>query len=379
MKTYRIQNLRKAKKQEPAQRNQNNREFFESRVQRKCEKCEEEENVQKKTNGEPDGSSKGFFGHLMNTLGTKGEFLPSRKRKFFENSMGDNFGNVKLHRDREAANAAGEIGAKAFTWKNHIVVNPEYLREGEVEGNQLLAHELKHVQQQKSGKHKIQMSPEENSGKSFEEGGKDMPVAEAATLETEAEREEERMLFPQAVPDFQTFGKPYHTKVYGNTISFRGTTDAVFNGGVGTTRNLKRTAAEDCENCAADDCWHYTGRLHINYHVSTTVTLPQVPEGLTECQQRRVRDGIDNILAPHEQDHVNAFNQYNGNVVLPVNYTGCSAGFEEYVQELHEINATQRQAAAQAASDALDPFHFTVDLDCGEDTTVPGDDAESQE
>lgn len=379
MKYFRRIKTRKAKKQEPSQRNRNNREFFEARVQRKCEKCEEEEKVQKKTNREPAGSSQGFIGHLMNTLDTKGDFIPTRKRKFFESSMGDNFGNVKLHRDREAANAAGEIGAKAFTWKNHIVVNPEYFREGEVKGNQLLAHELKHVQQQKSGKHKIQMSPEENKEESLDEGGKDVPVAEAATMENEAEKEEERILVPQSVPDFQTFGKPYHTRVYGNTVSFRGTTDANFNGGVGTTRNLKRTASQDCENCAADDCWHYTGQLHINYSVSTTVTLPQVPEGLTDCQHRRVRDGIDNILAPHEQDHVNAFNRYNGSIVLPVNYTGCSAGFEEYVQQLHDTNATQRQAAAQAASDALDPFHFTVDLDCEEDTAVPDDDPGSQE
>jgi hypothetical protein len=100
------------------------------------------------------------------------------------------------------------------------------------------------------------------------------------------------------------------------------------------------------------------------------VSLPDVPEGLTDCQHERVRNAIDNVLAPHEQDHVNAFHQYNGTVTLPIDYTGCSAGIQEYVQGLHDANAVSRRATVQAASDALDPFHISVDLDCEDESAT---------
>ncbi|MBT8184471.1 MAG: hypothetical protein KJN76_06505, partial [Eudoraea sp.] len=155
-----------------------------------------------------------------------------------------------------------------------------------------------------------------------------------------------------------------------NSVSFEGETNATFDGGVGSTRNLTRAPAQDCVGCTENDCFRYNGQLKIDYSVSTTVTLPDIPEGLTECQHQRVRNAIDNVLAPHEQDHVNAFNQYNGSVTLPINYTGCSAGIQEYVQGLHDANAAARRTSVQAASDALDPFHVSVDMDCEDESAV---------
>ncbi len=375
MKTKSISRKRRAKKQQPSQKKHQNEAFFEAHVQRKCEKCEEEKEkkgVQKKSDKQSAHSPKSFFGHFMNNIDSKGSSLSTGKRTFFENRMQDNFGSVKVHRDEEAAQASKEIGAKAFAWQNHIVMNNHYYQEGSLEEKQLLAHELKHVQQQKGGKKIIQMMPKEGGEESTEASSD--PVAEE--MEKEAEMEEEKVMTPESLSDLYTSGTSFTKTVFGNSVSFQGQTDATFNGGVGTTRNLSRTPAENCVNCAENDCWHYTGQLVITYSVSTSVTLPKVPQGLTDCQHVRVRSAIDSELAPHEQDHVTAFIQYNGTVTLPIDYTGCSAGIQEYVQQLHDENAMARRASAQAASDALDPFHVTVDMDCEDEP--PADSSDSK-
>jgi len=369
---------RRAKKQRPSQKHHQNDAFFESQVQRKCEKCEEEEkqNVQKKSVGHSSHKGKSFFGHFMNNINTKGSPLSKNQRTFFESRMQEYFGDVRLHTDQDASNAAKEIGAKAFTWQNHIVVNSSYFNANSLESQQLMAHELKHVRQQKEGKHKIQMMPEEESTPETDrEQSMDQEAQEGSretvASEMEAEQEEEKILEPETVPDFQTFGAPHTQTVFANSVTFRGKTDATFDGGIGSTRNLSRTPAEACAGCPDNDCWHYTGQLVINYSVSTSVNLPDVPEGLTECQHQRVRNAIDNVLVPHEQEHVTAFSQYNGTVTLFIDYTGCSDGIEGYVQGLHDANEAARQAAAQSASDTLDPFHVLVDLDCEDESTTP--------
>jgi hypothetical protein len=102
--------------------------------------------------------------------------------------------------------------------------------------------------------------------------------------------------------------------------------------------------------------------------VQTSVTLPSVSDfpGLTPCQQRRVQDAIDNILAPHEQEHVRAFETYNGTTRPAFDLTLCRSEFDGAIQRMFDAEAQARRAAAQAASDALDPFHFDVDLNCEE-------------
>jgi hypothetical protein len=362
------------KKLKPAQKNQSQGDFFEAQVQRKCEKCDEkeEEKVQKKANEQSSSANKSFFGHYMNQIDSKGSGISKSNRTFFENRMQDNFGNVKIHRNSEATNAAKEIGAKAFTYQNHIVLNNNYFNEDSVEGKQLLAHELKHVQQQKNGRHKIQMMPEkegttpteETAAPTQEDGLQDATGKEGLAMEKEAEQEEVKVMVPESMPNFQTFGRPSIKKVKGTSVSFEGETTATFNGGVGTAQNLTRTPAETCEGCAEGDCYHYTGQFQINYSVSTAVSLPPVPEGLRPCQHELVSNAINNELAQHEQAHVAAFNQYNGTVTLPIDYTGCSAGIQEYAQHLHEADAAAREARVNAASAALDPFHVSVDMDC---------------
>lgn len=44
--------------------------------------------------------------------------------------------------------------------------------------------------------------------------------------------------------------------------------------------------------------------------------------------------------------------------------TICRTDLDASIQALHDSIEGPRQSAAQAASDALDPFEFEVDLDC---------------
>jgi hypothetical protein len=151
-----------------------------------------------------------------------------------------------------------------------------------------------------------------------------------------------------------------------HSLRLQGRTNARFNGGSFRTANLTTRAGSGCSGCSGRDCVHVTGNLVTDYRVTTTVTLPRVSDfpDLTRCQQDRVQDAIDNVLGPHEQQHVSAFNNYNGTTSRPFDSTLCRAQFEDFIRGLVRQEEGPRRAAAQAASDALDPFNFDVDLDC---------------
>ena len=149
------------------------------------------------------------------------------------------------------------------------------------------------------------------------------------------------------------------------SVTLRGQTDASFSSSF-STANVRTTPATACDGCAGGECVTVSGTLISTFSVTTRVTLPSVSDfpDLTTCQRQRVRDGINNVLAPHEQQHVAAFRTYNGTVRTPFSLTLCRSDFDARVQALHDSVDSARQSSAQAASDALDPFEFTVDLDC---------------
>lgn len=155
----------------------------------------------------------------------------------------------------------------------------------------------------------------------------------------------------------------------GGSVRLEGRTDADFDGGSFETRNVRVSAAHGCDSCGAGDpCIRARGVLVARYHVTTTVTLPSAADfpDLTPCQRARVQHAIDTVLAPHEQRHVRAFRHYNGVVRTPFDVTLCRSAFDGTIRGLFDRQESARRAAAQAASDALDPFHFDVDIDCEE-------------
>lgn len=78
-----------------------------------------------------------------------GQHLPDETRQFFEAKMGQDFSEVKIHTNTEAANSARSINAQAYTTGNQIVFGNGRYSTVTNEGKYLLAHELTHVVQQR--------------------------------------------------------------------------------------------------------------------------------------------------------------------------------------------------------------------------------------
>lgn len=153
------------------------------------------------------------------------------------------------------------------------------------------------------------------------------------------------------------------------TVRLEGRTDADFDGGSFETQNVRVGEAQGCDACAeGDPCIRARGVLVARYHVTTTVTLPSADDfpDLTPCQRARVQHAIDTVLAPHEQEHVEAFRRYNGVTRTPFDITLCRNEFDSTIRSMFDSQESARRTDAQDASDRLDPFHFDVDIDCEE-------------
>jgi len=187
------------------------------------------------------------------------------------------------------------------------------------------------------------------------------------------------------MPTVQGTNAPRREVAHGGSVRLEGRTDADFGGSSFRTAGVHVARASGCDSCADSECVHATGTLVSTFLVRTAVTLPSVGDfpNLTACQRRRVRDAITNVLAPHEQEHVRAFRTYNGTTRTPVDLTLCRADFDSAIRDMFNSADQARQDAARAASAALDPFHFDVDLDCEEPAPraavpdAPGTDAAS--
>jgi hypothetical protein len=300
-------------------------------VQRKCDKCEQEDKklqrtaddkkeegkLQRKEAGTGSVSAAAGFAGKVSSGGTP---LSPALNSFFGGRMGADFSQVQIHTGTEAAAAAKSVNAKAYTVGNHIVFNQGQYQPGTYEGKKLIAHELTHVVQQQQGV---------VARKEVDEAGCD---------------------------DAQ--------------LNLEGNTDAVYNKGAGTMIGEKKKAAKDCEDCV-DDCVSITGTLAVPYDVQTTVTLPDVPDDLRPCQQKRVANVIKTKLAPHEQKHVAAFKTFNGKGLLPVKYKGCEGGYNSYLEDLAQAEFDRRKDIADKKSAALDPYSEDVDVCCKDtDTTT---------
>jgi len=194
--------------------------------------------------------------------------------------------------------------------------------------------------------------------------------------EEKGEREEEESPGSpvEPLPDVSGSGEPASAVAY--QLTLRGRTTASYSSSFSTS-DVTVTRAQGCQGCPSRKCVRARGTLVSTFTVTTTVTLPNVSDfpNLTQCQQQRVQDAITNQLAPHEQEHVVRFNQYNGTVRTPFDMTLCRDTFNGRVQALHDSIDSARQAAANAASASLDPFEINVDLNCQDprDTGAPPD------
>jgi hypothetical protein len=136
-------------------------------VQRSCAECssaptDDEPDVTVRREARAHDGAMGFEAspHFVATLdGARargGEALPGNVRTYMEPRFGQDFGDVRVHRDERASVLAEEVQARAFTVGSDL-----FFRDGEFQpeterGRILIAHELAHVIQQRAGARGVQ-------------------------------------------------------------------------------------------------------------------------------------------------------------------------------------------------------------------------------
>ncbi len=121
------------------------------RIQRKCTECEREEQAQRK---ETTGASSGFSAPpiVRQTLArSDGRPMDTGTLQFMESRFGQDFSQVRVHTDAQAAHSAAAIQARAYTSGRDIVFGQGQYQPSSERGRRLLAHELVHVGQQREG------------------------------------------------------------------------------------------------------------------------------------------------------------------------------------------------------------------------------------
>jgi len=80
-----------------------------------------------------------------------GSPLDRDTRGFMESRLGADFSDVRVHTDGKAAESARSVQAHAYTVGNDVVFQSDKYAPGSESGQRMLAHELTHVVQQRSG------------------------------------------------------------------------------------------------------------------------------------------------------------------------------------------------------------------------------------
>ncbi len=324
-----VHKMEEKKEEKEVQKMEDKKE--EKEVQKMDEKKEEKKVAMKVNGATPAAAQSSAYIH---SLDGKGNPLPDNTKQFFNQRLGHDFSAVKIHTGTEAEQSAKDLNAKAYAVDHNIVFNKGQYNPGTAEGNKLLAHELVHIIQNKKAKkiNRKEQHPDKEKEKTINVTGKSTTTKK----------------------------KVAHGNCEG--VEVHGQTDANYTNRFTTTVNAH--PSEVCEECTPPDCITARGTIVSTFAAHPVVTLPPVPSGLTPCETKAVAKFINTTLRNHEQRHVAAFNTYTGVVRTPYEYTGCQSGLEGYLQSIHDNIESQRAAAANASSDALDPFTRPIPCNC---------------
>ncbi len=101
--------------------------------------------------GGPQSQDTSAPGSVDSALSGSGSPLPTSVRENMEQRFGHDFSQVRVHSSNSAARSARDVNASAFTVGHDIVFGAGQFTPGTHEGQRLLAHELTHVVQQRTG------------------------------------------------------------------------------------------------------------------------------------------------------------------------------------------------------------------------------------
>lgn len=89
---------------------------------------------------------------VLDVVGSgSGAPLDNDTRADMESRLGHDFGDVRVHTDSRAHDSATAVNAHAYTVGSNIVFQRDRYDPGSTEGRTMLAHELTHVAQQRTG------------------------------------------------------------------------------------------------------------------------------------------------------------------------------------------------------------------------------------
>jgi hypothetical protein len=88
---------------------------------------------------------------VHDVVSSPGEALDRDVRADMESRLGHDFSDVRVHRDSAADESAQAVSAKAYTVGSHVAFQSGAYDPGSDAGRHVLAHELTHVVQQRSG------------------------------------------------------------------------------------------------------------------------------------------------------------------------------------------------------------------------------------
>lgn len=140
--------------------------------------------------------------------------------------------------------------------------------------------------------------------------------------------------------------------------------------------------SDDCEGeCAEDDpCVQVSARWSNHYDVEPQIDIPSLDGlDLNDCERQQAQDFIDTVLRPHEEEHRQRFETYDGTTNHQTQFSACqseaAAILEERTRTNLEDEAEERKNAAIERSDEIDnpPFDRTIHFNC------PAEDSEQEE
>ena len=173
-------------------------------------------------------------------------------------------------------------------------------------------------------------------------------------------------LKPDAAPLPEVSGTGIETELSAYSLTLRGRTDATFSSSF-RTRNVRTSAATGCDNCADSECVHVTGTLESTFRVTTT----------RDVAERERLSRLDPLPASaRARRHYQRARPARATACRRISHATTALSRRHSISPSAAPSSTRasrtsttrltarRQSAARAASDALDPFQFDVDLDC---------------
>jgi hypothetical protein len=116
-----------------------------------CPRCQSKAAAQRNGVARASSSVDSDSSLVADALSAPGEPLQQNVRRTFEAGFGQDFSDVRVHRDERAALSAEAVSAHAYTVGREIVFGAGQYAPETSDGDRLIAHELTHVLQQSGG------------------------------------------------------------------------------------------------------------------------------------------------------------------------------------------------------------------------------------